>query len=100
MLTLSAEQIQFQAERHDKAESDRQQIQATTLTHPEMTIKDAYAIQKKWMDLKIQRGYRIVGHKIGLTSKVMQRTMSIDEPDFGTLLDNICLLYTSDAADD
>lgn len=89
MTTLSQEQIITQAKRHHQAEKDRQQIKATTLTHPDMTIEDAYAIQREWMNIKKAEGRKVIGHKIGLTSKVMQRAMSIDEPDYGTLLDNM-----------
>ena len=52
-----------------------------------MTLADAYACQKAWIDLQIEQGSAVAGHKIGLTSRAMQRTMNIDEPDFGVLLD-------------
>lgn len=89
MTTLSKEQIIFQAQRHHKAEKERKQIKATTLTHPNMTIDDAYAIQNEWMNIKKTEGRKVVGHKIGLTSKVMQKAMNINEPDYGTLLDDM-----------
>jgi len=54
-----------------------------------MTIEDAYKVQTAWMDLKKARGHKVVGHKIGLTSRVMQKNMGIDEPDFGCLLDHM-----------
>ncbi len=54
-----------------------------------MTIDDGYAIQRAWVDLQIAQGARLVGHKIGLTSKAMQRAVNIDEPDFGALLDDM-----------
>ena len=45
--------------------------------------------KKSWVLLKQSKGRKIVGHKIGLTSRVMQVAMGIDEPDYGTLLDNM-----------
>jgi len=42
--------------------------------------------------LQLAQGRHIIGHKIGLTSRAMQQASQIDEPDYGTLLDN--MLYT------
>ena len=36
---------------------------------------------------KIAAGARLIGHKVGLTSKAMQRSSQIDEPDYGYLMD-------------
>jgi len=81
--------IQAEALRLHKAEKERKQIEATTLRFPEMTIDDAYEIQQEWKSIKLDEGRQIVGHKIGLTSRVMQKNMGIDEPDFGFLLDDM-----------
>ncbi len=89
MITLSKVDIQTQARRHHLAQQNREQIKPVTTEFPNMTIADAYEIQSEWIKLKKEEGRLVVGHKIGLTSKVMQRTMSIDEPDFGTLLDDM-----------
>lgn len=89
MAKLTNQQIQEQAERMDKAEESVRQIKPPTTFHPEMTIEDAYLIQNAWIEKKLKRGRKIVGHKVGLTSKVMQAVMSIDEPDFGILLDDM-----------
>lgn len=75
------------AHRHDTARRAAQQLRRITLDHPDMTIDDAYECQRAWVELQVAAGAHVVGHKIGLTSRAMQRTMSIDEPDFGTLLD-------------
>ena len=45
--------------------------------------------KKAWLDIKLSEGHRPIGHKIGLTSRAMQKAMRIDEPDFGTLLDDM-----------
>lgn len=45
----------------------------------------AYAIQTHWTELRVRRGERIVGRKIGLTSAAIQRQLGVDEPDYGTL---------------
>ncbi len=50
-----------------------------------MSMDDAYRIQAAWRDLKVDRGERLVGHKIGLTSRAMQAAMKISTPDSGFL---------------
>jgi 2-keto-4-pentenoate hydratase len=45
----------------------------------------AYAIQTRWTTMRLGRGEKIVGRKIGLTSKAIQTQLGIDEPDYGNL---------------
>jgi len=72
-----------------RAERDRRQIPPVSLAHPGITLEDAYRIQKAWVDRKIAEGRKVIGYKIGLTSRAMQLAMHIDEPDFGVLLDDM-----------
>ena len=88
-MALSQDQIRSAAERLDHAEKTRTQIRQLSLEHPGITIDDAYAIQKTWIDIKVAQGRTIKGHKIGLTSKTMQSALNIDEPDSGILLDDM-----------
>ena len=71
------------------AEQQRRQARAVTLEHPDMSLDDAYRVQAQWMALKQAEGRKLRGYKIGLTSRAMQLTMHIDEPDYGTLLDDM-----------
>ncbi|MDN7854244.1 2-oxo-hept-4-ene-1,7-dioate hydratase [Burkholderia cepacia] len=77
------------AQRLHDAERERKQIRQISLDHPDITIDDAYAIQRAWVTLKLAEGRTLKGHKIGLTSKAMQNTSQIDEPDYGALLDDM-----------
>lgn len=86
---LTDQQIKTAAERLYEAELNRRQIPALTLEHPDMTMEDAYAIQKTWVDKKIAAGRSVRGYKIGLTSRAMQKTANIDQPDYGVLLDDM-----------
>ena len=86
---LTQQQIDEEVRRLDQAETTRKQTEPSTIRFPEMEIKDAYAIQKAWMQLKQNKGRKVIGHKIGLTSKVMQVAMGINEPDSGVLLDDM-----------
>ena len=88
-MNLSSEEISAAAAALDDAEQRRVQIRSVSLTYPQMDIEDAYAIQQAWIDRKLARGRQVLGRKIGLTSRAMQQAMQIDEPDFGTLLDDM-----------
>ncbi len=56
--------------------------------HPGMTVEDAYAVQRVWRSRREAEGHRVVGRKIGLTSKVMQVATGITEPDYGVVFDD------------
>lgn len=86
---LSAEQARECAVRIDDAERHRLQIRQLSIEHPAMTIEDAYAVQREWVSLKLARGGRLRGRKVGLTSRAMQMSSQIDEPDFGDLLEDM-----------
>lgn len=88
---MTKKQILAEAKRLHKAEKDRTQVEATTLTYPQMDVDDAYKIQKAWMDIKKKEGRTVAGYKIGLTSRAMQMSMGITEPDYGTLMDDMVL---------
>lgn len=70
-----------------KAERARKPVVQLSTTWPEITIEDAYAIQSLVVEQKIADGAKVIGHKVGLTSKAMQQSSQIDEPDYGHLLD-------------
>ncbi len=88
-MALTKDDIRRAAERLHQAEQTRQQIRQLSLDHPGITIEDAYAIQKAWIEIKVAEGRVVKGHKIGLTSKAMQSALGIDEPDSGILLDDM-----------
>jgi len=73
------------------AEKDRKQAVQLTKTWPDITFEDAYAISTEVANRKIAAGAKLIGHKVGLTSKAMQRSSMIDEPDYGHLLDNMMI---------
>ncbi len=87
---LTEQEVQIAAENLYNAEKNRKQIAPVTLTHPNMDMGDAYAVQSAWVNHKInQDGRKVIGYKIGLTSRAMQRVMNIETPDYGVLLDDM-----------
>ena len=72
-----------------EARKTRTQVRHFSKAHPEMTIEDGYAIQREWVKLELADGRRIKGRKIGLTSRAMQRSSQITEPDYAPLMDDM-----------
>lgn len=72
-----------------QAERTQDQIGLLTLRHPEMTMDDAYAVQNAIYRAKRAAGRKVIGWKIGLTSKAMQYALNIDIPDSGVLFDDM-----------
>ncbi|MBO0753222.1 MAG: 2-oxo-hepta-3-ene-1,7-dioic acid hydratase [Bradyrhizobiaceae bacterium] len=68
----------------------KQAVQLST-TFPDMTLEDSYAISTEVAKRRIAAGARLIGHKVGLTSKAMQRSSQIDEPDYGHLFDSMII---------
>lgn len=67
---------------------------AATLTplserHPAMSIEDAYRISLRFLERREQDGEKVVGKKIGVTSKAVQDMLDVHQPDFGFLTDRM-----------
>jgi 2-oxo-hept-3-ene-1,7-dioate hydratase len=73
------------------AERERKPVMQLSRTWPDITFEDAYAIQGLVQGQKIKEGRKLIGHKVGLTSKAMQRSSEINEPDYGHLLDDMMI---------
>ncbi|MDO8387190.1 MAG: 2-oxo-hepta-3-ene-1,7-dioic acid hydratase [Polaromonas sp.] len=86
---LSPELIQKLAAELQRSEQTRVQIGHFSKRFPDMTVADGYAISRAWVQMKIAEGRVACGHKIGLTSRAMQISSQIAEPDYGTLLDDM-----------
>jgi len=52
-----------------------------------LTIDDAYAISLNFLERRTAQGERVVGKKIGVTSKAVQDMLGVHQPDFGFLTD-------------
>ncbi|MBH10545.1 MAG: 2-keto-4-pentenoate hydratase [Candidatus Marinimicrobia bacterium] len=78
-----------------QAENIKQAIDPITKSYPQLEIEDAYEIQLINIKRKLSSGRKIQGHKVGLSSKAMQKMMNVSEPDYGHLLDNF--FYKNDS---
>ncbi|NOX72324.1 MAG: 2-oxo-hepta-3-ene-1,7-dioic acid hydratase [Alphaproteobacteria bacterium] len=77
------------AKRLEHAERARHQIGCISQDFPAMNMADAYAVQGAWVAMKQAAGRQILGRKIGLTSRAMQKQLGIDIPDSGILFDDM-----------
>ncbi|MFZ7092928.1 2-oxo-hept-4-ene-1,7-dioate hydratase [Primorskyibacter sp. 2E233] len=93
---MTPEQHQQAAADLLSAEQSGAQIGLLSLRHPDMTMDDAYAVQSALMAAKLAAGQRVIGWKIGLTSKAMQSALGIDIPDSGVLFDD--MIFANGAA--
>jgi 2-keto-4-pentenoate hydratase len=76
--------IENLAKRLDEAWENRTSIAPLTESDG-LAVEDSYAVQSRWTELRMERGEKISGRKIGLTSKAMQNMMNVNEPDYGSL---------------
>ena len=63
----------------------RSTVQPLLAREPEITIEDAYKIQLRMIERRVQAGEKIVGKKIGVTTKPVQDFLGVFQPDFGQL---------------
>ena len=54
-----------------------------------ISIEDAYHVSRRIVDRRIEAGERVIGKKIGVTSKVVQQALDVHQPDFGWLTDGM-----------
>jgi 2-oxo-3-hexenedioate decarboxylase len=73
----------------DEARLQARAIPPLTRAHPGLTLQDAYAIQAEGFRLRLARGERGVGLKMGLTSEAKRRQMNLDSPVYGVLTDRM-----------
>jgi len=66
-----------------------QVVDPLTDREPEMTIEDAYNVSLRLLDRRLQDGERVIGKKIGVTSKAVQNMLNVYQPDFGYLTDRM-----------
>ena len=77
---------------------ERKTIEPLTNREADITIEDAYHIQQRMIARRVEKGERIVGKKIGVTSAAVMNMLGVGQPDFGYMLDG--MIYGDGAAID
>ncbi|MBA4601390.1 2-keto-4-pentenoate hydratase [Thermoactinomyces mirandus] len=71
----------------ERAEQEKVEVKRITLEHPDLSIEEGYKIQEELVKSKLDKGYRIIGPKMGLTSQAKMKQMNVDEPVYGYIFD-------------
>ena len=88
---LNDQTVRQAADELYRAERERKTLPPLTERYPKVGTDDAYRIQLALVELKKNAGANIVGKKIGLTSKAMQKMLNVDQPDYGHIFDNMII---------
>ena len=91
MAGLNRDQIAKEGQELLRAEQTRAVLRPFTEKYPAISQEEAYGIQLAFIELKKSAGAKVVGKKIGLTSKAMQKMLNVDQPDYGHILDGMVL---------
>lgn len=86
---MTPDQIETAAEALFQADRNGRQIGLLSQVYPDAGLPEAYAVQAALLRRKRATGARVIGYKIGLTSRAMQMALNITTPDSGVLLDNM-----------
>ncbi len=86
-MALPEATIRELAEFLEDAEINAREVTKITDSHPDMTLQEAYAVCEEIRRIKEARGIRMVGYKMGLTSRAKMDQMGVSRPGRGYLFD-------------
>ncbi len=96
--TSAANATQEAAHALREARANRRTIAPISVSHGIAGLEAAYAVAEVNTPARIDTGARVVGKKVGLTSKAVQTQLGVDQPDFGMLFDDMEILNGEDAS--
>lgn len=79
------------AKKLDRATLEHHEVVRFTAETPELDIPEAYEIQELGIQMRLRRGEKVIGHKMGLTSRAKMQQMGVDSPIRGILTDKMML---------
>lgn len=83
---MSSSELRDAAAAFRRARETREPIQAPSETIQDLTLNQAWEIQRLTVEMATSGGDRLVGYKLGNIAKVMQAAFGLDHPDYGFLL--------------
>ncbi|QEW06827.1 2-oxopent-4-enoate hydratase [Nitrincola iocasae] len=86
---MNKQQIQACGDALFKAMTSRTTLRPLTETYTDISIDDAYHISLRMLEQRLAAGERVIGKKIGVTSKAVQNMLNVHQPDFGYLTDKM-----------
>jgi 2-keto-4-pentenoate hydratase len=96
--TSTANATQEAAHALREARASRRTIASISISHGIAGLEAAYAVAEVNTLARVDTGARVVGKKVGLTSKAVQTQLGVDQPDFGMLFDDMEILNGEDAS--
>ncbi|EXF43951.1 4-oxalocrotonate decarboxylase [Pseudomonas sp. BAY1663] len=70
-----------------QAMAQRETVSPLTSRGFDISVEDAYHISLRMLERRLAAGERVIGKKIGVTSKAVQNMLGVHQPDFGYLTD-------------
>jgi len=86
---MDKQQIQICGDELYQAMLDLKPVRPLTERFNDITLDDAYNISLRVLERRIESGEKVIGKKIGLTSKAVQNMLKVGQPDFGYLTDKM-----------
>lgn len=86
---MNKEQIILCGDELYEAMIQRHTLRPFTERFDDITIEDAYNISLRMIERRVAAGEKIIGKKIGVTSKAVQNMLNVYQPDFGFLTDSM-----------
>ena len=88
-MALNKDSIRRYGDELYEALRSRSTVAPLTEREPEITIEDAYHVSLQMLERRKADGERVIGKKIGVTSKAVQNMLNVHQPDFGYLTDRM-----------
>lgn len=88
-MSMDRESIRRYGDELYEALAGRYTVEPLTDREPEIGIDDAYHISMHLLERREQAGERVIGKKIGVTSRAVQSMLDVHQPDFGYLTDSM-----------
>jgi 2-oxopent-4-enoate/cis-2-oxohex-4-enoate hydratase len=88
-MSLSAARIEQLGDELFATLRARKVLEPLTSREPGIDIDDAYRISLRFLERRQAEGEKLIGKKIGVTSKAVQDMLGVHQPDFGFLLDSM-----------
>lgn len=76
-----------------QAMQSRQAVSPLSSRGEALSIEEAYHISLQMLNRRLDAGAKVVGKKIGVTSKAVQQMLNVHQPDFGYLTDDMVFNY-------
>jgi 2-oxo-3-hexenedioate decarboxylase len=90
-VALNPQTVAELAEIVDRAHADAREIEKLTDRYPDMSVADGYTVMEALIARRQARGHRIVGYKLGLTSRAKMQQMGVGQPGYGVLFDDFAV---------